>query len=73
MKLFKILGDENPASCIHRYTSGLLTKQRHEDGRALRREATVLRGVYEIRVSPGYLQFAPDTTAERDGHCMGNG
>lgn len=30
-------------------------------------------GVYEIRVSPGYLQFAPDTEAERGGHCMGNG
>lgn len=27
-------------------------------------------GVYEIRVSPGYLQFAPDM---RGGHCMGNG
>lgn len=25
----------------------------------------MLRGVYEIRVSPGYLQFAPGTTAGR--------
>jgi len=39
----------------------------------LQRAATMLRGVYEIRVSPGYLQFAPGTTAGWGGHCMGNG
>lgn len=48
----------------------LLTKQRCAKTRGASVCGDDVTGVYEIRVSPGYLQFAPDTPG---GHCMGNG